>query len=66
MDLLQYVSLATTPHQAVAAGADYLKEKGFEELVLGKAFDIKRGGKYYLTAYSTSLIAFTPIRLLCL
>ena len=59
MDLLQYVSLATTPHQAVAAGADYLKEKGFEELVLGKAFDIKRGGKYYLTAYSTSLIAFT-------
>ena len=28
MDLLQYVNLATTPHQAVAAGADYLKEKG--------------------------------------
>lgn len=59
MDLLQYVSLATTPHQAVEAGADYLKEKGFEELTLGKAFDIKKGGKYYLTAYSTSLIAFT-------
>ncbi len=59
MDLLQYVSLATTPHQAVAAGADYLKERGFEELTLGKAFDIKKGGKYYLTAYSTSLIAFT-------
>ena len=59
MDLLQYVSLATTPHQAVAAGADYLKEKGFEELTLGKVFDIKKGGKYYLTAYSTSLIAFT-------
>ena len=59
MDLLKYVSLATTPHQAVAAGADYLKEKGFEELTLGKAFDIKKGGKYYLTAYSTSLIAFT-------
>jgi len=59
MELLQYVSLATTPHQAVAAGADYLKEKGFEEVTLGKAFDIKKGGKYYLTAYSTSLIAFT-------
>ena len=29
MDLLKYVSLATTPHQAVAAGADYLKERGF-------------------------------------
>ena len=59
MDLLKYVSLATTPHQAVAAGADYLKEKGFEELTLGRSFDIKKGGKYYLTAYSTSLIAFT-------
>ena len=59
MDLLQYVSLATTPHQAVAAGANYLKERGFEELTLGKAFDIKKGGKYYLNAYSTSLIAFT-------
>ena len=59
MDLLQYVSLATTPHQAVAAGADYLKERGFKELTLGKAFDVKKGGKYYLTAYSTSLIAFT-------
>jgi len=59
MDLLQYVSLATTPHQAVAAGADYLKEKGFEELTLGKAFEVKKGGKYYLNVYSTSLIAFT-------
>ena len=59
MDLLQYVSKAVTPHQAVSAGADYLKEKGFEELTLGKAFDIKKGGKYYLPSYSTSLIAFT-------
>ena len=59
MDLLQYVSLATTPHQAVAAGAEYLKERGFQELTLGKAFDIRKGGKYYVTAYSTSLIAFT-------
>ena len=59
MDLLKYVNLATTPHQAVAAGADYLKDKGFQELTLGKAFDIKKGGKYFLTAYSTSLIAFT-------
>ncbi len=59
MDLLQYVNCATTPHQAVAAGAEYLKEKGFEEVTLGRAFDIKKGGKYYLNAYSTSLIAFT-------
>ena len=42
MDLLKYVSLATTPHQAVSAGADYLKERGFEELTLGKAFDCRQ------------------------
>ncbi len=59
MDLLQYINKAVTPHQAVQTGAVYLKEKGFEEVTLGRAFDIKKGGKYYLTAYSTSLIAFT-------
>ena len=59
MDLLQYVSQAVTPHQAVAVGAEFLKEKGFEELTLGRAFSIKKGGRYYLKAYSTSFIAFT-------
>lgn len=59
MALLEYIKKATTPHQAVAAGAEMLKEKGFEELTLGRAFDIKKGGKYYLTAYSTTLVAFT-------
>ena len=43
MALLEYIKKATTPHQAVAAGADYLKEKGFEELTLGRTFDIKKG-----------------------
>ena len=59
MALLEYIKKATTPHQAVAAGAEFLKEKGFEEVTLGPAFDIKKGGKYYLTAYSTTLVAFT-------
>lgn len=59
MALLDYVKTATTPHQAVEAGRKYLKEKGFEELTLGQDFNMKRGGKYYLTAYSTSLIVFT-------
>ena len=47
MDLLQYVGLATTPHQAVAAGADYLKENGFK--VRGFDLDpnkIEQGKKY--------------------
>ena len=59
MALLDYIKQATTPHQAVAAGADFLREKGFEELELGRAFQLTKGGKYFLRAYSTSLIAFT-------
>lgn len=59
MDLLQYISRAVTPHQAVQTGAEYLQERGFQELALGSPFDIKKGGKYYIKAYSTSLIAFT-------
>lgn len=59
MDLLQYISRAVSPHQAVQTGAEYLQERGFQELALGSPFDIKKGGKYYIKAYSTSLIAFT-------
>lgn len=59
MDLLQYISRAVTPHQAVQTGAEYLQERGFQEIALGSPFDIKKGGKYYIKAYSTSLIAFT-------
>lgn len=59
MALLDYIKTATTPHQAVESGRELLKAKGFEELMLGQRFDIKKGGRYYLTAYSTSLIAFT-------
>lgn len=59
MDLLQYINRAVTPHQAVQAGAEYLQEQGFSELALGRAFDLRKGGKYYIKAYSTSLIAFT-------
>ncbi len=59
MELLEYIKKATTPHQAVAAGADFLKGCGFEPLTLGQEYEVKPGGKYYLTAYSTTLIAMT-------
>ena len=59
MALLEYISKATTPHHAVEAGADFLREKGFTELELGKAFFIQQGGRYFVKAYNTSLLAFT-------
>lgn len=59
MALLDYIRKATTPHQAVEAAAQYLKERNFEELQLGTVFSVKKGGRYFVNAYSTSLIAFT-------
>lgn len=59
MELLKYIKKATTPHQAVATGAELLEERGFEQLTLGQADKVMPGGKYYLTAYSTTLIAMT-------
>lgn len=59
MSLLEYISKATTPHHAVAAGAELLAKRGFTELELGQAFSIQKGGRYFVKVYSTSLIAFT-------
>lgn len=59
MDLLDYIKTATAPHQVVSEGMTLLKKNGFEELTLGSAFEVKKGGRYCLTAYGTSLIAFT-------
>lgn len=59
MSLLEYINEATTPHHAVAAGVELLEKRGFTELELGQAFSIQKGGRYFVKAYSTSLIAFT-------
>ena len=59
MALLEYINKAVTPHHAVEVGAEFLLKKGFTELELGQAFSIHRGGRYFIKAYSTSLIVFT-------
>lgn len=59
MSLLEYINEATTPHHAVAAGAELLAKRGFTELELGQPFSIQKGGRYFVKTYSTSLIAFT-------
>lgn len=59
MSLLHYIKEATTPHQTVAASAAILSEQGFTRLELGTPFPLEKGGRYFLTAYGTTLIAFT-------
>ncbi|MCR5153587.1 MAG: M18 family aminopeptidase [Lachnospiraceae bacterium] len=57
--LLDYLKEATAPHQAVAAGISILKKSGFKELSLTEEFKVAPGGKYFLTAAGTTLIAVT-------
>lgn len=59
MDLLKYLENGVTPHQVVKSSAEWLKEEGFTELKLNAPFKIKKGGKYYLPVYSTTLVAFS-------
>ena len=57
--LMEYIKKAVTPYHAVAEGEAMLKEAGFEELSLRKAFSIQKGKKYFINAYGTALFAFT-------
>ncbi len=47
-----------SPYHTVAQAADYLKQNGFSALNIGSAFDLQKGGKYYV-ADGTFLAAFT-------
>ena len=59
MELTEYLSKCVTPHQTVKTSADILKKAGFTELKADKPFNVKKGGKYFIKVYSTTLIAVT-------
>ncbi len=55
----QYLNTAITPYHCVSSAAALLEASGFEELSMTAPFNIRQGGKYYLTPYGTMLFAFT-------
>lgn len=57
--LIDFIHKSPSAFHAVENLAMMLKEKGFEELCLKKAWEIKPGGKYYTKRNGTALIAFT-------
>ncbi|MCQ2536817.1 MAG: M18 family aminopeptidase [Lachnospiraceae bacterium] len=59
MELLEYLAAGVTPHQVVKVSAEMLEEEGFQELKLDKPFAIENGGRYFIKAFSTTLVAFT-------
>lgn len=59
MQLVSYIKDATSPFHVVLKSMEMLKKAGFNELDLSMPFDLKKGGKYYVSPYNTALFAFT-------
>lgn len=53
-----YLEAAKSPYHAVEFTKKRLAEAGFKELDIKEEFNIKRGGCYYCTPYSSVLFAF--------
>ena len=58
-ELLDFIASAPSPCHTVAASAEKLRRAGFEELELGGAWQLSRGGRYFIRVYGTTLLAFT-------
>ena len=58
-ELLDFIASAPSPCHTVAASAEKLCRAGFEELELGGAWQLSRGGRYFVRVYGTTLLAFT-------
>ena len=58
-ELLDFIASAPSPCHTVAASAEKLRRAGFEELELSGAWQLSRGGRYFIRVYGTTLLAFT-------
>jgi len=56
--LLNALSFCTCAATTVKYSMEALIEEGFEELALSETFELKRGGKYFINVFDTTLIAF--------
>ena len=58
VDLLDFIGQGTSPAHVVAASAERLERAGFEELSMELPWELRRGGKYFVSVYGTALLAF--------
>ena len=58
LELLQYVQKSTSPYKAVETAKEELLRADFQELLESEYWDLEKGGKYFITKNSSSLIAF--------
>jgi aspartyl aminopeptidase len=57
-DLLEFIDRSPTPFHAVSEMEKLLAEAGFERIREEEAWELKKGGRYFLTRNDSSLIAF--------
>ena len=58
MDVRQFLDSSYTAYHATSNAASLLEEAGFSRLTLGDKWQLKRGGKYFVTRNGSALIAF--------
>lgn len=54
-----YIKKSVSPYHAVANAVNMLASEGFTELFMTEPFALKKGGKYFVRPYGTTLFAFT-------
>ena len=54
-----FLQKAVSPYHAVEACKDVLEAAGFEEVLLKNKWQLKKGGKYFMRHFGSTLIAFT-------
>lgn len=57
--LSEFIEKSISPFHTVMAAAGEFRQQGFEELEMCGKWNIKRGGKYYIKIYDSSVMAFT-------
>lgn len=58
-NLIDFLSVSTSPYMAVEDSIRQLEEAGFQGLLLNKDWGLDNGGKYYINHNGSSLFAFT-------
>lgn len=58
-ELMELLRAGVSPLHTIRCSAELLKSRGFSELKLDEAWDLKAGEGYFVNAFDTTLIGFT-------
>jgi aspartyl aminopeptidase len=58
-ELLSFIQQSPSPAHTVAAAEELLRAAGFAELSPAEDWQLAAGGRYFVSVYGTTLLAFT-------